>query len=1223
MCMKINLLTRQCAGRVMALLSLWSFAYAVPASASAGKWADSTKVSVDVENSPVENVLASIGTKTGMKVHYDRSVLKNSNRVSLNVKNAPVNSLLNEITEQTGLQFAVLKDKLIVEGGAAKQVSVKGTVKDAQGQPLPGVSVIIKGTTKGTSTGPQGTFTISAQPTDILVFSFVGFQKQEVTVGSRTTLNVVLKEDATALSEVVVTSLGIQRQQKSLGYAVSTVSSKEITQAGNTNFASALYGKAAGVKITTAPGGASSAVNVQIRGINSLNFNTQPLYVVDGVMIRNTNEKGAKGINNDGYWDDQRIRGNGILDINPNDIETLTVLKGASATALYGSDAASGVIVITTKKGSKARGLGIDLNYVGNVEKVAFTPQYQNTYGPGYDRRTNLNNGGTEDGLLPISGGGYRPWFSAWANFGPEMDGTVYPWWDGTNRPFNPQPDNYKDMFRTGFNSNLNLALSNQTDKINYRFSANRNDYSGIQRESKYEKNTFNLNSSIKLSNKLSTDVIVSYVNTFVHNRPFQINRLTANYGGFFNRSDDMGVYLQKYQTSAGFKYVTPTNSTRNPQEALAYNTKVDLLDYFWNILKNTEDEKEDRLLSSVTMNWDIHKNLKFRGRVGNDFTSRSIETKKYNEYPVAFDSPEEGTGEYRVAKGRYSIFYGDALLTYTGKVSPDFNVSISGGFQGRDERFEDQNTGTQKGLVTANWFTLTNSYNTLSATSSRASLLKYAYLGILNLSYKDYLFLEGTARQEYASSLPPENNHYFYPSVNGGFVFTDAFNLGSSVLNYGKIRASYGIVGNAPPMYRSNILYRQISLQTHIGSVPQLTLPSAWGNNDLEPEKKYEMEFGVETRFLNDRIGMDLSFYRSQVKKVIMDLNTAPSTGATSQIVNAGEIRSKGIELALNATPITGSFRWDTRFNFAINRSKVQSLAPTIKRLSFFDSDESSIRVFAEAGDDIGNIYVYPRKTDASGNPVVGSDGLYLIDKTTYQKVGNILPKVVGGFSNTVSYKNLSLDMMVDYRFGGKMISTPLKYGMSAGLYENTMEYRDQAHGGLPYYIRQEQQRDANGVPVVDDAGKPVMTDIKTLLPDHNATAPNGAKVYHNGVILPGVTESGEENTTVVDAPYYYINSFYWGSNAWNEKAAIYKNNYIKVREVALTYRIPASVSNRMKLNNLRISLIGRNLFYVHRTIKNLDPEAPIGSQWYRQGIDEGSAATTRSFGFSINANF
>lgn len=1100
---------------------------------------------------------------------------------------------------------------IVLASDKSQQVTYRGTVLDAQGNPLPGVSVRVKGSSKGTTTDANGKFSIAASPRTVLTFSFVGFMSKEIVTTANPSLSVTLSEDSQTLNEVVVTSLGIQRQAKSLGYAVSTVSAKDITQAGNTNFASALYGKAAGVKITTAPGGASSAVNVQIRGINSLNFNTQPLYVVDGVMIRNNGEAGASGTNNDGYWTDQRIRGNGILDINPNDIASLTVLKGASATALYGSDAASGVIVITTKKGVIDRGLGVDFNYNGTIENVAFTPNFQNTYGPGYDWETNKANNATDEGLLPIAGTtNYRPWYSAWANFGPVMDGTVYPWWDGQQRPLSPQPDNYKQLFRTGSNNNFNLALSNNTDKVNYRFSASRNDYNGIQRESKQEKNTFNLNTTVKLSNKLSTDVIVSYVNTLVHNRPFQINRLTANYGGFLNRSDDMSVYLNKYKTSEGYKWVPLANRERNPAEALTYNTKSDVLDYFWNILRNTSDETENRLLSSATVNWEVSKNFKFRGRIGNDYTTRSIENKNYTEYPAAFNPVDASTGSYYVSKGLYSILYGDALLTYSGKITKDFNLTASAGFQGRDESYQDQNTSTQQGLVTRDWFSMNNSYGIVSSGTSRASLLKYAFLGILNLSYKDFLFLEATARQEYASSLPPENNQYFYPSVNAGFVFTDAFEMESSVLNYGKIRASYGIVGNAPPMYRSNVLFNQSSLPSVNGSVPALTLPSAWGNNNLEPEKKYESEFGLETRFLNDRIGLDVSYYSSHVKKVIMDLSAAPSNGAISQIVNAGELKSKGLEIAFNASPITGSFRWDTRLNYAFNRTRVVSLAEGIPYLQFFNGDQGELRIYAKPGEQLGNIYSYDKQRDASGNPVVGPDGLYLIDKSNYINVGNILPDAIGGFANTFSYKGVSLDFMIDYRFGGKMISNPLKYAASAGLYESTMQYRDEANGGLPYYI--ETVANPNGG----------TSNVRRLLPSHSAAAPNGAKVFHNGMILPGVTESGAENATVVDAPYYYINSYYWGDNSLYDRA-VYKNNYIKMREITLTYRVPSSFAKKMKMNNLAVSLIGRNLFYVYRSLKDLDPEAPIGSQWYRQGIDEGSTGATRSFGISLNASF
>ncbi|MCC9137869.1 SusC/RagA family TonB-linked outer membrane protein [Pontibacter silvestris] len=1088
------------------------------------------------------------------------------------------------------------------------QQLIKGKVTDEKQQPLPGVTVLLKGTSTGTATDVDGNYSLQVPGSDgTLVFSFIGYTTKEAPISGRSTVNVALADDAKALGEVVVTALGISKEQRALGYATSTVSAKELTEAGNTNFASALYGKAAGVKITTAPGGATSGVNVQIRGINSLNFNSQPLYVVDGVLIRNNNERGASGANNGGYWDDQRIRGNGILDINPSDIETLTVLKGASATALYGSDAASGVIVITTKKGSQREGLGIDVNYTYNIENVAFTPNYQNIYGPGYDRATNLAVGATEEGWIPVDLDGdgveesLRPNFRAYGQFGPKMEGQIVPWWDGTMRAYSPQPDNYKDFYQTGYSSIINAALSNQTDKASYRLSYTRNDYEGVQRGGEMNRNTFNLNSTFKINNRLSADIVANYVNTYVKNRPMQINRLTASFDGFLGRSEDMSVWLNNYQTSEGYKYVLPTQTDRNPEEALAYNIRPEVLNFLWNQLRNSEEEYEDRLITSATINYEIAKGLRLRGRVGNDFTSRAIETRQYNEYPIAFNE-NNSTGYFGTSKGRYATFYGDALLSYTNNITDDLEFTVNGGFQGRKESYRDQSSGTRDGLTTANWFSINNSFNLATTSASRAEVTKYAYLGTLSFNYKDYLYIEGTGRQEYTSTLPAANNNYFYPSINAGFVFTDAFML-PTFLSYGKIRASYGVVGNAPSYYSANVTYSQTPLQTINGPVPSLSAQATYGNESLVSENKYESEFGLETKILNNKIGLDLSYYDSRVKDQILYLSLPTSTGATSRLSNVGEIRSHGWELALNATPVSGTINWDTRLNFAFNRSKVHSLNEGLEELVFYDAEQSSVRLVARVGETIGDIYVFPRATDAAGNYIINSDGLYVIDKTRYEKAGNILPKVVGGISNTLSYKNLSLDFLVDYRLGGQIISTPLKYATGAGMFENTLQYRDEANGGLPYYI---------------DA-----SDNKVLLPNHSATAPNGGTVYHDGVLLDGVTEEGQQNSTIVDAATYYMNTFAWGADSWNSKGSVFDNSFVKMREVVLGYNLPKAVAQKFKFQNLRVSLVGRNLFYFWRTLENLDPEAPIGTQWYRQGIDEGSSAATRSYGFQINASF
>lgn len=1094
---------------------------------------------------------------------------------------------------------------MMISGPVFAQTITGKVTTSGDGQALPGVSILVKGSTNGTTTGIDGQFSINASSQSTLIVSFIGYKTKEVLVGNKTVVEVALEEDAAQLNEVVVTALGIKREQKALGYAASTISSKDITASGNTNFGSALYGKAPGVKITTAPGGATSAVNIQVRGINSLTGNTQPLYVVDGIVIRNISETGSSGLNNGGYWGDQKIRGNGILDVNPADIETLTVLKGAGATALYGSEASNGVIVITTKSGSKGgKGLGVELNYTYNTEKVAFTPKYQNTYGPGYDRITNLSAGADEDGWFHdgVTSAPLRPYFRAYGQFGPKMEGQQVTWWDGSVKDYSARPNNYKDLYRTGSNSTINAAISSHTDKASIRFSYTRTDYSAIQRESDMKKNTFNLNSNIKLGKKLSTDVVVNYVNTNIHNRPELISRITANYGGFFSRTDDMNTYLNMYQTNSGYKYLLYNDNKYLVDESRAkYNIRAsDLMEYMWRNYKNTNDEIQNRLISSATLTYNVFKNFTLRGRVGNDFTSTGTETKNYTEYPTAFNNGTNSTGGYTLASGRYSIFYGDVLATYAGNISKDLDFSVSGGYQARQEEYYNYSVGTRNGLVQENWFSLNNSVGLAEATASRSKLQKYAFLGMANLGYKNFLFLEATARKEYSSTLPPNNNSYVYTSVNSGFVFSEAFQL-PAFLTYGKVRASYGIVGNSPQIYLANTTYNQKSLQTSSGSVPILQANTNYGNKNIKPENKYETELGLETKWFHNKIGLDLTYYTSRIVDQILQTDVPSSTGASTFLANVGELRSKGFEAGIYATPVaTENFKWNTRLNFSVNKTMVHKLAQGINQLVAYNADGGALKIVSDVGDALGNIYVHPRLQDSNGNYVISDDGLYVMSNE-YKKVGNVMPKGLGGWINNFSYKGFALDAVIDYRFGGKLVSNPLLYQTGAGMFESTMEYRDKENGGLSYYLDGEK---------------------KVLLTGNATTAPNGGRVYHDGVLLDGVTTTGEKNTTIVDAANFYMSTYGW-STGWYEKGAVYKNDYAKLRELVLSYNLPKSIAEKMHLQNIRVSLIGRNLFYIYRTLKNLDPEAPVGTSWKNQGVDEGSSAATRSYGVSLHVSF
>jgi iron complex outermembrane receptor protein len=1151
--------------------------------------------------------------------------------------NRPTEQILEELLQFTGLKFKKINEKTFVivadpaipENNPLNKLKsaeddtritstlirkgqlVKGRVTSAEGKPLANVSIWIKGTNRGTTTNADGEFDVEGSKGEVLELTSVGYEKKEILLNNSSAiiyLNAQLSVVENMMNEVVVTALGVNKYSRSLGYSLSTVKSEDLTSAGNTNFASALYGRSPGVLISTAPGGATSAVQVQIRGVNSLNFNAQPLYVVDGIVIRNTNEKGITGINNGGYWVDPRIRGNGILDINAVDIDNLTILRGASATALYGSEAAAGVVVITTKKGTPKKRLGVSVNYTNTVEQAAFLPKYQHEYGPGADRATNLSEGATEEGWIPVDTDGdgisdhLRPNFTAYAQFGPKFDGQPVPWWDGQMRPYTAHEKNYKQLYRTGFNSIFNASVANQTDKFSYRLSYTRNDYKGIQQGGNLQRNTFHLNSNIKITDKLNVDVIANYFANKVHNRPYQLTRIIAAYAGFYSRAEDMSVVLNKYKTSEGYKWVPWNQSQRNAAEALRYNVKNEMLDFLWMQLRNSEDEYQDRFLNSITLNYDMLKNLKFRARLGNDFTSLKTETSQYSEYPVFYNSSNASTGKYKIANGRYSILYGDGLVTWSKKLNSQWNLSVTGGFQSRKENYNDQSSETTDGLLEENWFSLENSYHPITTATERSAILKYAFLGFFNLSYKNYLFFEGTARQEYSSTLPPGKNNYFYPSLNTGFIFSEVIER-PSWLSFGKLRSSFGVVGNAPPAYTSPVTYTQTTLSTINGPVAALNSQMNAGNNDIRPENKYELEVGLETMLFRNRVGLDVTWFNSRTVDQIVQLSIPASSGAMTKLVNAGELQSNGLEIGIQAIPVTlKKFKWRSQLNFSISSSKVSKLAPGVKNIVFYEAEQNALRIVAEEGEKVGNIYIYPRLKDDAGNYVIGSNGLYVIDNNRYEHVGNVMPRVTGGWFNTFTWKKFSLDCAVDYRMGGKLVSPPLKYNTGAGMYESTLQYRDAEHGGLPYYI--------------NNAGE------KIVLPDQQAQAPNGGKVYHDGVILPGVTVTGKENTQVIDAAYYYMNTYIWGASAVNESAVV-NNSYIKLREVVLGYTLPAKLTGKLHFNSIRISLIGRNLLYFYRTLKNLDPEATIGSNWIRQSVDEGSMAATRSFGFSVNLDF
>ncbi|MCU7548782.1 SusC/RagA family TonB-linked outer membrane protein [Chitinophagaceae bacterium LB-8] len=1097
---------------------------------------------------------------------------------------------------------------------AAQTRHVSGIVIDAQNnQPLTGVTIQIQNQKTSSLTGSDGRFTIATpQGRVTLIFSYVGFGTKNLTVEpGQTNLSVPMEASVGQMNEVVVTALGISKKQKAIGYATSTIKAEDLVQTGSPNFASALYGKAPGVRIAAAPGGATSAVNIQIRGVNSITGKNQPLIVLDGMPIRN------EEVNNGNYWGDQRLRGNGLLDINPEDIDNVSILKGASAAALYGSEAVNGVVLITTKNGAKSKkGFSVDVNTNYSVDKVAFLPKYQHVRGAGAP--LNVNNAGQDDAgfiYYDVDGDGVketRGILNFSINFGPKFDGKPTMAWDGVIRPYSDQGDNYAGLFQTAHNHNINVALSQSSENSSTRFSLTRQQNQGVSLGAENSKNIANLNSSFKLGKKFTTDLLVNFINQEVKNRPYSIDRMMNNFTGMMGRFDNADWYLSKYKTSKGYRFVTGSNQSLTPDENIKYNGfKSDIADYVWRVKEHNESEKSNRVIANLTNTWQIIDALKLRARVATDFTSQKTESKKSTEVPLSIGN----SGSFGLAQYQNSIIYGDVLLTYTKEITPDIDVNVMGGYTATKETGTSTLLETKDGLSVENWFDLAASVDKVTydptnrSFNYRNELVKDAFIGTINGSYKSYLFLEGTLRRDRTSTMNPNNNSFVYPSVNSSFVFTEAFNL-PSFINFGKLRASWGIVGNYPDIYRANIAYDQNTLGVQaVGGKPVLytTLPANFGNDAIRPEEKHEIEFGLETKFLNNRLGLDVSYYNGQIRDQILPLTIPASSGATTVLTNIGTLRNKGIEVGITGAPVSNSnFRWDAGVNFSMNRNVVEKLASGSDELLHQDYDGNAATLVSKVGQPMGDFYAHPIATNSKGEKIVDPNGLYKVDPDKMVKVGNAMPKMVGGVFNTFTYKGISLDALVDFRFGGHIMPTGINWMISRGLLEESLNYMDAEHGGLSYYV------DANG--------KGVQTTA--------AQGPNGEKVYHDGMLLEGATADGQKNTNVTSQANYYWTVYNWGGPQYspNTRYELYiqKNSYVKFREISLGYKIPARLVSKIGAKNVQLSVFGRNLFYIYRTLKNLDAEqTTAGSRWFQTLNNAGTNPSTRSFGVMLRAGF
>ncbi len=866
-------------------------------------------------------------------------------------------------------------------------------LSDEAEEPLIGVNVLVKGTGNGVVTGFDGTYSIMAEADDVLVFSYVGYKTQEIAVGEKTDIDVFMATDAAKLSEVVVTAFGIEREKKALGYSAQEIDGGELTIAREANVMNSLKGKVAGVHVNSSSAGVGGSSFVTIRGNSSIGGNNQPLYVVDGVPINNDNLGSAS------VWGG-RDYGDGIQNINPDDIESISVLKGPNAAALYGARGSNGVILITTKSSSK-KGLGISFNSNLTFETPNVLPTFQNKYAGGYDDDFSAW------GTATIDGSEY-PQYPGWMldQWGPEMDGQLV---SLQTLPelglvsLVPQPeDNIRNFYETGRTFTNSLALSSSTDKINFRLSFSNLANNHIVPNSSFGRNTINLNVGADITDKLRVESKVNYINQKGHNRPMIGQNSVENVASGLNmlgRHVDLD-WLKQYKTEDGAYRNWKNNGPANP---------------YWVVNEFQTEDERDRIISYVSANYQFTNWLNLMARIGNDFY-----TDVRNER-VGQGTPGSARRDGIVSKNVYHVkeLNMDAILTANKDFSNQFSGSLSLGVNRYTSKLEKEGyTGSK--LDIPGLYHITNTLNVVTSPYfSQKETNSVFFTG--QVGYNNYLYLDVTGRNDWSSTLGINNYSFFYPSASLSFVFSDAFDIDPKTLTFGKLRLSYAQSGNDASPYQTITGYA-ISQNGFKGN-RYASITSSVKNFNLKNELTSSFEIGGDIRLFENRVGIDFTYYNSSTTNQILPAEVSATTGYNSILVNAGEITNRGVELLLSLTPFSfdNSFQWDFTLNFSKNKSRVESLVEGIESYTLISTFAANIE--ARPGESFGNIVGYPYKRNDAGELVITENGSFQADEE-FEILGNIQPDWLAGVTNTFSYKGFRLSGLIDIRKGGQMYS-------------------------------------------------------------------------------------------------------------------------------------------------------------------------------------------------------
>ena len=1050
--------------------------------------------------------------------------------------------------------------------------NITGTVTSAtEGEGvLPGVTVTVKGTTIGILTDLNGKFTIPVPPNAVtLIFSYIGMKKQEIPVTDQNVINVVMESDILGLDEVVVTALGISREKKSLGYSVQEVKGDNISKTKESNFVNSLSGKVSGVQIKQSNTMGGSA-NILIRGNKSLMNNNQALFVVDGVPIDNTTPNTNNQVNGNGGYD----YGNAAADINPDNIESMSVLKGAAATALYGSRAANGVVMITTKKGTSRKGIGVSFSAGLTFSKIdqETLPKMQYEYGGGYGAyyedesgyffQADLDGNGSSELIVPTSED------ASWgAKFDPSL--MVIDWvglepTDSENYlkpvPWVSAEHDLRDFFETGIKQNYNIAFDGGNDKGTFRLSYTNLTEKGIMPNSQIRKNIVNFNGSYNFTDKLSAESSVSYINDYTKGRygtGYDPGNPMQSLGQWFQANVDIED-LKKYQKTPDGRQRTWNYAYYDDLTPIFHNN------IYWTRNMNYEDDGRNRLFGFATIRYRLAPWIILEGRAATDTYSQ------FQEERVAVYSNQ--TSQYR----KFLRNFSETNIDFMARINHNFGEFSLNGLLGSNIRRTTSkltDVSTLGGLIVPELYNLYNSRSPVQTTEYQLLSGVNSLFGNLSLGYRNLVYLDVSGRNDISSTLPENNNSYFYPSVSTSFIFSELPGIkGSPVFSFIKLRLNYAEVGNDAPAYSLTSTYRQKANWETNG---RYFVNRVLQNPELKPERTKSIEAGLEAKFLNNRFGFDLSLYKTNSIDQITPVNISRASGYNQRYVNSGKIENKGVELSLTGTVIkTGNFSWDIQANWFRNVNKVVSLYEGVENILLNAQWDISTNLV------VGQPYGMLRGSDfvyTNGQRTVDEDGMYLEGDDPIALLGSTLPDWNAGITTVLNYKGFSLSGLVDISQGGKLYSVDMQYGLATGIFAETAGLNDK---GNP-------KRDP-----VEDGG---------------------------GIVNEGVYENGNPNTTYVWAGDWY-GAFQY--DYLPTAAYIYDASYVKLREVAFSYSFPSKMLEKTPVSKVSLSIVGRNLWIIHKNMPYYDPEASL-SAGNIQGIADGAYPSTRTLGLNLSVDF